>query len=68
MLIPMKVKQDAINNCSPLFFFHNLQIFIEYIQVEHKALFNQCFSILCLSCFSKSFCNFISHFKGVDNF
>lgn len=65
MLIPMKVKQDAINNCSS--FFPTL-IFVEYIQVAHTALLNHCLSVFCLSCFSKSFCNFISNFKGIDIF
>lgn len=45
MLIPLKVKQDAINNCSSLsfFFFFQLKIFVEYIQVELCEMTALCF-------------------------
>lgn len=43
MLIPLKVKQDAINNCSSLSFFFQLKIFVEYIQVELCEMTALCF-------------------------
>lgn len=71
MLIPRKVKQDAINKCSSLslyFSFSQLKIFVEDIQVEHKLCKITASQFYAFRVFSKSFFNFISHLKGLDVF
>lgn len=68
MLIPMKVKQDAINSSSSLSPPSPPQILAECIQVDGEALLTHCSSILHLQYFSNLFCSFILNIKDVDSF
>lgn len=65
-LIPMKVKQDAINKCSSLSLSFQLKMFVECLQVGLDEITASRF--YAFSCFPKSFCTFISHSKGLDIF
>lgn len=68
MLIPMKVKQDAINSSSSLSPPSPPQILGECVQVDGEALLSRCSSILCLQYFSNLFYSFILDIKDVDGF
>lgn len=68
MLIPMKVKQDAINSSSSLSPPSPPQILAECVQVDGEARLSRYSSILCLQYFSNLFCSFILNIKDVGDF